>query len=58
MRSGLDALAEGLRLSRKVRRRHSVTYVFYYETSPSQAQLIDYYHRALVGMMNGGFFRR
>jgi hypothetical protein len=32
--------------------------LFYYETSPSQAQLIDYYHRALVGMMNGGFFRR
>ena len=28
--------------------------MFYYDTSPSQAQLIDYYHRQLLGMMNAG----
>lgn len=31
-------------------------YMFYYETSPSQAQLIDSYHQALLGMMNARDF--
>jgi len=30
--------------------------MFYYDTSPAQAQLIDQYHRALLAMMNAGDF--